>query len=385
MADDKPDNSIRASLARGFEEAAKAASEAPDEPVTETVADTKPAAETDTTDEGRDAGGQPRDEHGRFAPKAAAEQPAEAPAAEAPEEAASPVEAEEPPEPAPHSWKAEDKAHWDKIPKEVRAVIARREAERDRHLNEVSSRLAPLTQVVEHYQPYLVSLGMTPEYAFATLLNAERTLRTGDAKQRAMAIAALAQQYSVDLGQIAGAPAGQAPHQEEFVDPQVQHLRGELEAMKMREHSRLQHEQASRYRSTVEQITAFAEAKDGSGNPAHPFFDQVKDDMARLAAVDQAQGRTPELASLYERAVWSNPAVRNDMLAAQRRAEAEKAKADAAARAAKAEAEKKAKAQAARLAAVSVAGAPTNGSVKAPDRSVRESLEAGLRRATARL
>ena len=61
------------------------------------------------------------------------------------------------------------------------------------------------------------------------------------------------------------------------------------------------------------QVQQFAEAKDESGNPAHPYFGEVYEDMVGLAQQRPGVG----LDQLYDAAIWGNPGVRAKVLAAQ--------------------------------------------------------------------
>ncbi len=100
--------------------------------------------------------------------------------------------------------------------------------------------------------------------------------------------------------------------------------------------------------SIVNQISSFADERDANGNPVHPFFEDVADDMAILVQAERAAGRSPDLKTLYDKAVWSNQALRQRILDEQREAAVERAKQAAQTRVANAQ-----------QAAVSVSGSPS--------------------------
>jgi hypothetical protein len=107
--------------------------------------------------------------------------------------------------------------------------------------------------------------------------------------------------------------------------------------------------------STIDQ---FAQAKGADGKPAHPHFDTVQDDMARLLMVAKQSGLPePTLAELYETAVWANPSTRATQLEATRAADEAQRTADAARLATEA----RAKAEKSRRAGSSVTGSPGTG------------------------
>lgn len=81
---------------------------------------------------------------------------------EAPTESSQESEVVEPVIPAidpPHSWSAEDKAAWTKLPPEAQAIIARRESERDKFLgskaNEVAAQVKAVTELEGQYKQNL--------------------------------------------------------------------------------------------------------------------------------------------------------------------------------------------------------------------------------------
>ena len=70
-----------------------------------------------------------------------------------------------------------------------------------------------------------------------------------------------------------------------------------------------QQEQQRFEAQTQAAVQAFADALDASGQPKHPYFAEVEDEMRDLAAVDVAKGLQPELGDLYSKAIRLNPVV----------------------------------------------------------------------------
>ncbi len=68
-----------------------------------------------------------------------------------------------------------------------------------------------------------------------------------------------------------------------------------------------------------EDIAAFADALDASGQPQHPYFAEVTNDMRDLAHVDKAKGLQPSLGDLYSKAIRLNPVVSAKVAEAERR------------------------------------------------------------------
>ena len=65
-------------------------------------------------------------------------------------------------------------------------------------------------------------------------------------------------------------------------------------------------------------IDEFRDRKGADGKAAHPYFHEVFDDMLAMAQAKVAAGQPPDIAALYESAIWSNASVRAKMQAAER-------------------------------------------------------------------
>jgi hypothetical protein len=139
---------------------------------------------------------------------------------------------------------------------------------------------------------------------------------------------------------------------------------------------RAQQEHQTAATRVMTEIEQFSSAVDNAGVALHPHFSEVENQMAVLAELARASGRSiPPLSELYEQAVWANPSTRQSMLD-ERNAAAE---AQRAADEKKRHEEVRAKAAASRRAGASVSGAPGSTSQAAAGRpngtgSVREAL-----------
>lgn len=288
----------------------------------------------------------PRDEAGRFAAKV------ETP--EAPVEAAPEV----PVRKAPSSWKPEAQTAWTKAdkgepltPEEVRLLALeaeRREGDFHKGVQEFkthSERARAYDAAIAPYRDHLQTLGVDAPTAINALLNADKTLRTGDPATKAAYFAKLAQEYGIDIGQVQ-----QPPPQ----DPQTAYLMQQLHSLEQRiRMGETAIEQQNRLAAEAE-ISAFAVGK--------AYFPQVRDEMSDLLK----SGKARTLEEAYDKAVWSNPDIRQTLIE-QQRADAQRKAAE------------QAQAQRARTAAVSVKGSsPSSGGASAPSGSLRDQLAAAL-------
>ncbi len=268
-----------------------------------------------------------RDEKGRFAAKQQEEQQPETPPEVEPVE--EPVLS---PEVQRLGLRKEEAAEWAKASPVLQQALLRRSEEMHRGLEQYRGAAQFAQKIAQAFQPYehtIQQLGVSHEVAVGKLLEADNTLRYGSPEQKAHALASLAYQYGIDIGQVQATPAP---------DPQVYALQNELNQLKgfINDFQRTQQE---REQGTLNsEIGKFAEGRE--------HFEQVREDMAALLQA----GRAKDLSDAYEQAIWANPQTRAFMLAKQQ-AEA----------AAKVEAERKAQ-EAKKANAVNV---PRRGSVPA--------------------
>lgn len=320
------EDSISADLASAFESYDEDAAERPD-----TVAEAEEVEGDALVDEAEEATDEAAEE---------AEQPAEVEALKAPD-----------------NWPAADKEMFSKMPKEAQEWALRRDKEMTADYTRKTTELAdfrkayePVQQLFAPYMEQLRQSGQSPAQVIQGWASVDKALT----EKPVETLQWLAQQYNVDLGA--------QQQSDEFIDPKVQSLEQQIRTLQSHITQREQYESQQRLGTVQQQLQAFAEEKSEAGELAHPYFDDVVDDMVRLAHVERQAGRNPEVKTLYETAIWANPGVREKVLAAQQSAAAKKA-----------EAEAKAKAAQARRAAKSVSS--SGGASPSSDLSLRAELE----------
>ena len=271
---------------------------------------------------------------------------------------------------APKHWSTARKADFAKLPADAQKFVADGYAQLEREHSQRLQALQPhlkLAETAQKWGTYLHQIGVDGATALNAMLTAEAKLRLGTPAEKKAALQKLATDYGIPIE----APQ-QGEQQQEYVDPQVQALRQQLAQQEQWIQRQTQNQQQAwrdqqkQHRNgLVTQIASFADEKDGAGNPVHPHFEDVADDMAILAEAEQAAGRKVDLKTLYDKAVWSNPQIRQRMLDERREAAVAKAREEAQTRLA-----------ASQRAAVPNAGAPS-GTSSAPPRfkSPREATE----------
>lgn len=234
--------------------------------------------------------------------EAAADKPvvAQEPAAQEPV-----VEPPKEDETAPISWKAEEKAHWAKVPPEVRKTIIRRELETQRALStSAQSRkfAEEFSRTVSPYAHLIRAQNSTPIQAVDNLMRTAAGLTVGDPTQKAKIIAEIITNYGVDIKTLDDVLSNQpAPTQQGqgAIPPQfAQMLQPVYQFMERIENSRKTHEQQMAEKASTE-IEVFGADK--------PFFQEVREDMADLIELAAKRGRTLTLDQAYTQAISANP------------------------------------------------------------------------------
>lgn len=263
---------------------------------------------------------------------------------------------------APSSWTGAAKAEFAKASPVIQQEVLRREQQMHNGIaqykdaanygQEIHKAIAPFNATIQ-------KLGVTPAAAIEAMFKVDHTLRYGSPQEKLQHIADLARNYGVDLSQ--GVPE-QAP-----IDPNYQHLQNQLQATQQQLQQLTADRENQQQAALNSQIDA---AKEG-----RPHFENLRQEMAVLIQAAAANGESLTLPDAYDRAVWSHPTYRAEMLAQQ---QAERAAAEAKTRT---EATAKAATAAAAARAASSVNVPKRGTLQAQGAvgtmqdTMRETLE----------
>ena len=250
----------------------------------------------------------PRDDQGKFSKP----EPVEKVATEKPvtdEKAPIAPEPTDPHASAPNTWKKDVAEKWGVLPPEVRAEVARREADFHKGIEgykQAAQQAQSYNQVLAPYAQTLQQLNVTPEVAISSLFAADAKLRNGTPQEKAHYISILARDYGIDLSAIQPA-AEHADPNINALQQQIERLNGFVQNQQRTEQQRFQQDQQQREATLNSEIATFA------ADPKHSHFENVKGHMAALLQAGQAN----DLQSAYEQAVWANPATRTAALEQQ--------------------------------------------------------------------
>ena len=245
------------------------------------------------------------------------------------------------------SWKREAQTVLSSLPPETQKLIQEREEQFHKGIEQYKQDAyqgRTLNKALAPHMEYLNQVGVAPEQAISTLIQAEKTLRTADYQTKAQMFMKLAHDYQIDLNSLTNTPFDPYKYQQE---QQFNALQQELWQLKQ---SRQIAEEAQ-LGQTIEQ---FAQQ--------HEYFDEVRETMADLLD----KGLAENLNDAYSKAVRLNDDVFN-------RTNQNSGFTNQVQRANNA-------AKAAKAAAVSVKGAPTGGmkatEAKSTEEAVRNAMAA---------
>jgi hypothetical protein len=318
------------------------------------------AVTTESEETAEQAEQRQRDERGRFAKKQAEEAAAADPNAQAVETAEATAAQEVAAQPQlkkpPQSWKPELKAHFDTLPPEVQDEILRRESDYSKGIQKYAedAKVAQTFKpVVDQWAPYFNQLQVTPDQAFAHLMQTEYALRNGSPAQKQAMFAQLAKDYGIEFG-------GQSAESQGQVDPNLQHALSEVQRLSQYiQNMEYNKKQEAERQQQTEQAELNKRVEEFASKPDNPHFDSVRDDMARMLQAGYAES----LEDAYEKACWARPDIRASLLKDQEAKRIQE----------KAQAANQAKAK-----AVSVTGSPSGAAVPVPGASIRDDLAAAF-------
>ncbi len=316
--------------------------------------------------EEKPARGRKRDADGKFKKAEETVQQADKPVEATPAITPGP-KAEPPKEKAPASWRPDVREHWAALPAEVRAEVARREAEVQRTLQETAEArrmTEQLQNVIRPYEMFIKAEGSNPLQAIDNLMSTAARLRTGTAPELAQMVAGIVKQFGVGrfgnnfIEQLDSALAGEVPRND-AQSAQVQQILQQQLAPVQQFMSQFQQQQMAQQQAAQQQ--AVGEVQQFLSKAE--FGEDVREEMADIMELSQRRGREISLQDAYKQACLVNPKVRTVL---QARAKTKSAQTLTGA------------AQKAKAAAVSVSGSPALSAPPNQAKDVRSAIEAAL-------
>jgi len=224
------------------------------------------------------------------------------------EKEAAPVVKVEKSDHAPASWKGDAKKVWDGLPQQVKQEVARRERDTLKVLQENAhqrSQIEPLVKVIQANQDIMqTQYKGDPVAALTNMMDVDRNLTTGTPQSKAEFVAHIVRHFGIDIqaldsalsGSAMPAPVAQQSQIDRLVDQKLAPLMTQLQRQQEAERqAALRKEQEAV--QTVEQMAT---------DPAYPYFDDVRDEMADIVEMNAKKGLYISLPDAYAKAVRLN-------------------------------------------------------------------------------
>lgn len=196
--------------------------------------------------------------------------------------------------PVPKTWPKEMHDHWAKTPKEVQDYWETREKQMldgiEQYKGDANYGKA-MRDAITPYMALIQAQGIDAPRAVQALLNAHYKLSVSSPSQKQQYLQYIAKQYGIDTGQ---APQGG----QQDTDLRYQQLQDEVHNLKQVINQGTQSQLNAERERIGKEVNAFA------SDPAHPYFDEVADDI-----IVMLKAGLP-LQDAYDRAVWANPVTR---------------------------------------------------------------------------
>ncbi len=234
------------------------------------------------------------------------------------------ADAGDPPQPleAPANWASADREMFGKLAPDAQQFLMDRYKGMEAADTQRSQEIAPFREVAEKWSGYMQQAQTTPALAFDNLMGIEYRLRTGTQAQKMDVLRDIINAYGIAAPQTDDQGNVVAPVRDERLDGLI----NEIQQLRQQSHGDMQARRQAELQRQQTQLNDFVSQKNGDGTLAHPHFGDVEQEMVRLAQADVQAGKQPDLKDLYDRACWSNPAVRARLIEAQRVSEAEAAR-----------------------------------------------------------
>ena len=218
---------------------------------------------------------------------------------------------------SPQHWSEADRKQFEKLPPEMQTYVLDRARNMEAAHTQRSQEVAPWRNAVAEHAPYMAEVGLTDPaqqaHAISKLVGFERTLRTGTTEEKLGVVNMILTEYGLVQGdgnggfvpvggEAQGGSPGPAP-----VDPQVQH---QINALHQGQAQQAAANTAQHEARNAQIVQSFRTQTGPDGQPLHPHFGAVEQDMVRLAQGEIMSGRpNPDLNKLYAEACLINPGV----------------------------------------------------------------------------
>jgi len=204
---------------------------------------------------------------------------------------------------APQSWTPSAREHWDKIPAEAQAQIAKRDQEVMNVMNEASQYKnfsQGFNQMVAPFQGMFAAQNVDPMQGIQNVLKTAATLQGGNMVQKAQAAAQLIQDFGVDVTALDDLLVGNMPTNNP--NDQMMQMQKQLDQQNqfMQNQQNQQNQFMQRKQQTINnETTQFINDNEFAG--------ELRGVMADFMDMAERQGQRLDLKQAYQRAIGTRP------------------------------------------------------------------------------
>jgi hypothetical protein len=205
----------------------------------------------------------------------------------------------------PQHWDERQKQAFLKVDPEVRQLWLEREKQYSTNYDTRAQELAKIKgahgEIEGLFAPYRQQMelhGISIPQAVKQMVAAQAYLL----KSPKEAIPWLAKQYGVDLAQLIQQSQGSDAN----LPPEITSIRESIGKLENTVNGFMTQAQQAEHKQHLSSVQSFAEEKDEAGNPKHPHFYEVAQDIADLMSAARQRGGALSLANAYARAVRMN-------------------------------------------------------------------------------
>ena len=196
---------------------------------------------------------------------------------------------------APKAWAKEQHETWGKLPPEAQDYIERREKQMLEGITEYKQYAdfgRNIESTVKPFERMFQDANLDFNTGIGYLLNAQAKLQYGTPEQKTAELNRIAHTFGIPFN-------GEQP----VIDPQVKALQDQIQQIQSGLTQRQQQEYQQVQKKTLAEVEAFSQ------DAAHPYFDEVADDIVAMIKTGA------DLQTAYEKAVWANPVTRQKEIA----------------------------------------------------------------------
>ena len=205
----------------------------------------------------------------------------------------------------PNTWTAKGKSLWGSLPEEARKEIRKREEDARSGIakyKEMATHGERFTKAASAYDAYFRSKNIDPIRAAEDAFNLSYSLSTSTPHEKGVILKRIAHQYGADMAVF----SQQANPKQDELTQAISPLLKKIEQLEQSQLNSVQTERQRQAQTIESQIEGFAGETDETGKLKHPYFENVKDEMAFLLE----SGRAKQLDDAYAKACDRDPDIR---------------------------------------------------------------------------